>query len=484
MKFYKAPGNRKYALPQGAELPCIVYLVDNWDDYDFKTLYHLCLFKKDGDTEVLGDVKILQANHQNTKIPESFSSLDPEFFSLGQTLEYYENVRKHLPRSHRKVLDALNDVVVQPRLLDEIETTSGFRNSLIRFNDAKLALRDGLATLEKRPLAKGYKFIYSGEIPGAEARVSMDVDLQPDDPVPGRVFTIIGRNGVGKTQFLAQLARDLATPKRVSLETVSQVESAFEPARPLFSRVIALSFSAFDKFQRPEPQKYFSYIYCGVRDDNGGLSRRALEAKHLDYLKRIVEQDREHLWEQHVSNVMGVPMKVISIKRHIKELESKLTPSMSSGQSILAYFISAALAYLKEGSLVIFDEPEIHLHPNAVALLMQTLQALLQEFNSYAIIATHSPVVIQEVPRRRVIRFEREGNITVAHPLGHESFGENIAELTRMVFETVEIPNFYKKTLQALAKKHDFDTIAEMFDDQLSLHATAYLASLYEDGDA
>lgn len=484
MKFYKTAGRRDYVLPPGAELPCIVYLVDNWDDYNFKTLYHLCLFEKGADKVKLGDVKILQVSDKSTKIPDSFSSLDPEFFSLGQDLKYYENMRKHLSKTHRKVLDALNDVVVKPQLLEEIETSSGFRNSLIRFNDAKLALRDGLATLEGRPLEKGYKFVYSGKIPGAEADVPMDVHLQPDDPVPGRIFAIIGRNGVGKTQYLAQLARDLATTKRVSRETANQVDSAFKPARPLFSRVIALSFSAFDKFQRPEPEKFFSYIYCGVRDDSGGLSRRALEAKHLDYLKRIVEQDREDHWEQHVANVMSVSKETVSITRHIEELEKNLTPSMSSGQSILAYFISAALAYLKEGSLVIFDEPEIHLHPNAVALLMQTLQALLQEFNSYAIIATHSPVVIQEVPRKRVIRFEREGNITTSHPLGHESFGENIAELTRMVFETVEIPNFYKKTLQALAKKHDFETVSAMFDDQLSLHATAYLASLYEDGDA
>lgn len=479
MKFYKTAGRRDYVLPQGAELPCIVYTIDNWDDYNFKTLYHLCLFKKGGGKEVLGNVKILQAGNQSTNIPDSFSSLDPEFFSLGQDLEYYGNLRKHLPKTHRKVLDALNDVVVKPQLLEEIETSSGFRNSLVRFNEAKLALRDGLATLEKRPLEKGYKFVYSGEIPGAGARVSIDVDLQPDDPVPGRILSIIGRNGVGKTQFLAQLARDLATTRRVSMETASQVESAFEPARPLFSRVIALSFSAFDKFQRPEPEKFFSYIYCGVRDDSGGLSRKALEAKHLDYLKRIVEQDRDDHWEQHVANIMGVPEEDVSITRHIEELEKNLTPSMSSGQSILAYFVSAALAYLKEGSLVIFDEPEIHLHPNAVALLMQTLQALLKRFDSYAIIATHSPVVIQEVPSKRVIRFEREGNITSSHPLGHESFGENIAELTRMVFETVEIPNFYKQSLQALAKKHDFDTVSKMFDDQLSLHATAYLASLY-----
>ena len=64
-------------------------------------------------------------------------------------------MRKHLPKTHRKVLDALNDVVVKPQLLDEIETSSGFRNSLIRFNDAKLALRDGLATLEEAALGEG-----------------------------------------------------------------------------------------------------------------------------------------------------------------------------------------------------------------------------------------------------------------------------------------------------------------------------------------
>jgi ABC-type branched-subunit amino acid transport system ATPase component len=484
MIFYKSAANRVNVLPKAAVLPCIVVLTDNWDDYNFKTLYHLCLFKKNGDKVVLGDVKILQRDVQSTKLPDGFSELSGDFFSLGQDEDYYKNMREHLPKTHLRVLGALNDVVVKPQLLDEIETASGFRNSLIRFNDAKICLRDGLAILEDQPREKGYGFTYTGDIPGAAAGVSINVDLQPEDPIPGRILAIIGRNGVGKTQFLAKLARDLATTQRVSKETNEQVELAFEPSRPLFSRVIALSFSAFDRFQRPEPKEFFSYIYCGVRDDSGGLSRKALEARHLQYLKRIQELGRESDWEEHVATVMGVPKRIVSIDRTVEELEQGLTPSMSSGQSILAYFISAALAYLKGGSLVLFDEPEIHLHPNAVALLMQTLQALLKQFDSFAIIATHSPVVIQEVPRKRVIRFEREGNITSAYPLGCESFGENIAELTRLVFETVEIPNFYKRTLKDLAKEFTFDDVSEMFDDQLSLHATAYLASLYEDGNA
>jgi len=481
MIFYKSVSSRQYVLPESAIPPCIVFLSDNWDDYNFNTLYHLCLFRKNGDKLVLGDVKILQRDVQNTKLPDKFSELGENFFSLGQVESYYENMRKHFPRGHLRTLEALNDVVVKPQLLDEIETTSGFRNSLIRFNDAKICLRDGLAILNRQPREKGYKFTYTGYIPGADAGIFIDVDLQPQDPVPGRVLAIIGRNGVGKTQFLAKLARDLAIPQRVSKNTNDQVELAFEPSRPLFSRVIALSFSAFDRFQRPEPKKFFSYIYCGVRDDSGGLSRKALEARHLQYLKRIQDHGREEFWEQHVAIVLDVPRNTVSIQRTVEELENGQTASMSSGQSILAYFISATLAYLKAGSLVLFDEPEIHLHPNAVALLMQTLQTLLKQFDSYAIIATHSPVVIQEVPRKRVIRFEREGNITNSYPLGQESFGENIAELTRLVFETIEIPNFYKQTFKNLAKSSTFDEVSGMFDEQLSLHATAYLASLYED---
>ncbi|MGK8194885.1 AAA family ATPase [Burkholderia cepacia] len=484
MKFYKSKSNRSYRPPLEATLPCIVYLEDNWDDYNFQTLYRLCLVKKNGEQEQLGDVKILQRGVKSTKLPNDFTDLGEEFVSLGQDLDYYRNFRNHLPKTHWTALEALNDVVVKPQLLEEVETTSGFRNSLIRFNDAKICLRDGPALLAGGERQRGYSFTYTGDIPGAEAGVSIAVDLQPQDSVPGRIFAIIGRNGVGKTQFMAKLARDLATTQRVSKETVDQLELAFKPNRPLFSRVIALSFSAFDRFQRPEPQKFFSYIYCGVRDDSGGLSRRALEARHLQYLKRIKEHDREGVWETLIANVMGVPRRKVDIDQAIDELENGLQPSMSSGQSILAYFVSAALAYIKEESLILFDEPEIHLHPNAVALLMQTLQSLLDQYDAYAIIATHSPVVIQEVPRKRVVRFERDGNVTNAYPLAVESFGENIAELTRQVFETVEIPNFYKQTFKELAKTKTFNEVSALFDDQLSLHATAYLASLYEGDDA
>jgi len=184
MIFYVSKGKRTYVVPEGAELPCIVILVDSWDDYDYKTLYHLCLFKKNGEQIVLGDVKILQRDVLSTALPTEFNELTGDFFSLGQDEEYYQNMRTHLPKTHQKVLGALNDVVVKPQLLEEIETTSGFRNSLIRFNDAKISLRDGQAILAGQPRKRGYVFSYDGDIPGASASVSIKVDLQPDDRRP------------------------------------------------------------------------------------------------------------------------------------------------------------------------------------------------------------------------------------------------------------------------------------------------------------
>lgn len=148
---------------------------------------------------------------------------------------------------------------------------------------------------------------------------------------------------------------------------------------------------------------------------------------------------------------------------------------LSSGQSILAHFVTALLAWIEPNSIVLFDEPETHLHPNAVAYLFNVLTSVLENHDSFAIIATHSPIVLQEIPRKRAIVFEREGNITTARPLGLESFGESISELTRHVFETNEIPTLYRRILRNLANEESLEETMERFEDGLSMNAQAYL---------
>lgn len=474
MQIYVIPS--KGTLPQGAKFPCIVLVSNTWDDFGYKTLFTASFWigRHSGELPV-GDVKILNLGARETDLPASFSNAPFDFVSLGQSLEYYKSVRK-LNEYADDYLDALNDLTIKPQLLDAVETNSGFRNSLIRFNDAKIALRDGAAILRgRKPQGRSFKFKYTGQLPGAELPISIDFALDGKSVVPGRLAAIIGKNGAGKTQFLAQLARDLANTQRTSLERREAVELAFQPERPLFSRVIALSFSAFDKFSQPEAKEYFSYIYCGVRSDSR-VSVSALEARHLAFLKRVKEQDRTLDWEDHVNAVLGSDSKV-SLATWMKALAAGETPPMSSGQSILIYFISAALAYVKEDSLILFDEPETHLHPNAVAALVGVLQSILSKYDSYAIVATHSPVFIQETPGKHVVKFEREGAVTVASRLDEECFGDNISDITRYIFETVEIENFYKETFKKLLRKHSASEVERLFGGNLSLHALAYLAS-------
>lgn len=91
----------------------------------------------------------------------------------------------------------------------------------------------------------------------------------------------------------------------------------------------------------------------------------------------------------------------------------------------------------------------------------------------------HSPIVIQEIPSKRVILLTRENNSTIATKMEFETFGENISELTRHVFDTVSITNFYKIVLKNLSKTKSYDEICDLFDNNLSFNAKAFLLAQY-----
>ena len=163
------------------------------------------------------------------------------------------------------------------------------------------------------------------------------------------------------------------------------------------------------------------------------------------------------------------------------EVDDKALSLLSSGQSILVHFVTSLLASASAGIwLVLFDEPETHLHPNAVASLFNVLATILQEYESFAIIATHSPIVIQEIPAKRVVVFQREGNLTTAEQLALESFGESITELTRHVFETNQVSSLYRRTLTQLSRIESLETTMSRFDRELSLSAQAFLIGQHE----
>ena len=136
-------------------------------------------------------------------------------------------------------------------------------------------------------------------------------------------------------------------------------------------------------------------------------------------------------------------------------------------------------------SLIIYDEPETHLHPNAISELTNTLYKLCSEFESYCLIATHSPLIIQEILSRNVYILDRENNsLYIRHP-STETLGENLTVITNEIFGNRDIPDYFKIQLKELVDNGlNYQQIISDMGSQnipVSLNINLYLRSLFNE---
>lgn len=466
------------------KFPIFSLTTDNWDDYGVKCTFHLRYHENIDSAVKIGEVKILQLNETTTNIEQFFTELDDSYISLGQSLDFYRNLLKYVGEDQAiSVLESLNDISWQSNKADDFESKPAFRNSLFRENSANKAFRFGRSVILDEEINNSLSFEYTVKIESSGCSYDIAIDFD-DDVLPNRIVGIIGRNAVGKTHLMGALAKDLVQISRVSKKTVEDKNNRFKGSRPLFDRVITISYSAFDRFVRPKnPQA--SYVYCGIRDEKGGLSKASLINNYKDNLRKIKEQHRESDWVEYMIAILDVQgdnfkKKLYQEIENVDSTDDDRLSFLSSGQSILSHFVTALVARIRENTLVLFDEPETHLHPNAVANLFNVLNSILMEYESHAIIATHSPIVIQEIPSKRVVLLTREGDSTIATRMQFETFGESISELTRHVFDTASIHNYYKVALKRLSQKMPAKNIDELFDNNLSFNAKAFLLAQYD----
>ncbi|MGJ8572365.1 MAG: AAA family ATPase [Hoeflea sp.] len=468
---------------------------DNWNDYGSYVRFQLLWFDEQGVRQTIGTTKILQRSKQEagwgvvdrTAPPSRFSDdIGSDFISLGQSEAYYTWMYETFRDHAQEVLTALHDIAVMPGLASPFETSTVFRNGMMRENVAWRSRRFGSAwSLGQEPNEKT-SFSYTCQLSKDEQPFLIDFDFSAVDILPGRVVGVIGRNAVGKTRFLAQMSADLAQVRQVSAAAVDERKRRFPGEQPLFTRILAVSYSAFDRFRRPSPHAESSYVYCGIRDDNGNLSQTGLQRSFRANKARVRDQQRDLDWVEYIAKILGDSSELSDavLRREIAgdQAESEMLGQLSSGQAILCHFVTGLLAWLQPESLVLFDEPETHLHPNAVANLFVVLTEILKEHKSYAVVATHSPVVIQEIPSKRVMVFSREEGVTDADPLQFESFGESISELTEHVFKTQEAESLYRDALDRIAKTKTLEEALDLFTNRLSMNAKSYLLARYARG--
>ena len=152
---------------------------------------------------------------------------------------------------------------------------------------------------------------------------------------------------------------------------------------------------------------------------------------------------------------------------------------LSSGHQVIMLTLVQLIDCITERSLVILDEPENHLHPPLLAAFIRALSELLIDRNGVALIATHSPVILQEVPKSCVWKINRNGYEVKAERLEIESFGATIGALTREVFGLeVRQSGFHKMLIDEVKKGLDYNSIIEKFKYELGDEARLLLRTL------
>lgn len=168
-----------------------------------------------------------------------------------------------------------------------------------------------------------------------------------------------------------------------------------------------------------------------------------------------------------------------------KEGLLELCMNASSGETMYLYSISAIMAKIRSDSLIIMDEPEQHLHPRAITALMHSLYNILEQYESYGLISTHSPYVIRELVSPNVMIFKRYDNELSVNRIGIESFGEDVSVLSDIVFDNMSENKRYEEFIQEVVKRNNYDYEASVRELQkgpnpLSLNAKLLVRTFIE----
>lgn len=521
---------------------------DSWNDFSFYTYYflHTRLISLDNSYTMIGGLRILKRGQEKDELfllnEGVIQKLSNDFCSLGTSIDYYERISQLEENSKNELLDFLNDIIKKPSIVDLFKDESGFQMSLLR----DITLEDDIFDLAPIILTGKYENLPDGQnlyfdFITKEMEVSIKFDFSSNEygnyfdkkSLPNRICVIVGRNGSGKSTLLSKIARVVysSTEDRNYIKDIGIIE----PKGLGFSRIINISYSAFDSFQVPgitvSEKKQISeemdnnkgrYIYCGVRDvckeveaeleflktnKYGKIELESIlnDKYEFNFLKPLNSLNDEFLyaWTKILENSKKKELLLESLRELSEEpslnflnnIEISDVPSLSersfytnlsTGHKFVIHSVFKLIHHIEKRTLVLFDEPESHLHPPLLAVLMKVLRNILDTQKSFMIITTHSPVVVQETLQKHVFMIRREGNVIKTFPAQNQTFGENIGLLTSDIFGLSTEYTDYHTDLDKIissyrGEKDNFENyISELFDNSISMQAYAYLISGYK----
>lgn len=498
-----------FVIPRGGSIPPagrnVAYLyIDHWNDYSFVTMFHVTLFDENAAKHEPGSVKIgfkgqTEKTSTYSTLGEGFATLSPEYFSVGVDVDYYLTLFRDCSSTFRaEYFTALRDVAHDQQTLELALNESVFQTSLLRSLSVNTVLDQFRRVLLGGVPLTDYAFRFTLDAGEGTAPYQLGFNVKANSTPTTNIHAIIGRNGVGKTTLLNSMTKAITDPSCTGCRFENHVWYEYRPiSKDYFSGLVSVSFSAFDPFNPPEeqsdPSKGTCYFYVGLKsyaDDSGALlkSQNDLADEFVESLGLCLsEQSRSARWLEAIQNLESddnfAEMNLIQLFELRDEVLDKVARSllkrMSSGHAIVLLTITKLVARVDEKTLVLFDEPESHLHPPLLSALIRSLSRLLSSRNAIAIIATHSPVVLQEIPKSCVWKITRSGLASEWRRPEVETFGENVGTLTREVFGLEVAKSGFNAMLLAEAERAtSYEQVVAAFNDQLGFEGRAILRSI------
>lgn len=491
-------------LSRGMVLPSVgsntAYLtIDHWNDFSFVTMFYLSLHDENGVRFDVGNLKIgfkgqIAGRSTYSLLGNGFAQLPDGYFSVGQDVDYYQKLSSLSAQVKSQLLGALKDIVFSPDLIELAKGEEVFRKSLLR--DVSLSVINGQFSrvLSGRPPLTNFEFKFIRPAVGVESDIELEFVVGVDSKPSTNIHAIIGRNGVGKTTLLNGMIESI-TSKGQAADKFYHVEWGQESpiANDYFSRLVSVSFSAFDSFEppkeQPDPSVGACYFYVGLKKDGDAL--KGINDIRQEFLQALTycfsQTSKRDRWLKAIDtlesdeNFESMELKGLA-KLSGDELEIKakrMIGRASSGHAVVLLTITRLVATVEEKTLVIIDEPESHLHPPLLSSFIRALSELLHDRNAVSIMATHSPVVLQEIPRSSVWKLNRVGLATKSFRPSIETFGENVGVLTREVFG-LEVVNsgFHDLLVRSVRDGDTYEKIISDYKGQLGLEGRALLRAL------
>lgn len=457
-----------------------------------------------------------------------FKRLPDDFVSLTLSNEFFRGIVKYLKteKDRKAFIDAIHLILTEEEVLNRnLMADDCFVKSLLRdttlSNQALAFGREYM--LNEFSNYDPMKQMISIKFSDCTADISIKFDpsegKNKSKMLPSRIVAFIGENGCGKTTILYRIIRLLyASPDKRNLD--KKVEK-LTPNDIGYAKLIMISYSAFDNYVLPGvSERDFKlivdnfgseesrFIFCGIRDVksdyeswmkdleqkrivNGGdriVVNERFESHHNKKPEALTEEfaeilmaiyndrDKKQYFTNFISDLkdrgyesLRFPEREFiwwdeDVKSEVKTAFNEL----STGWKYILHSYANILLSIENNSLLLFDEPENHLHPPLLSLYISEIRRLLDAYNSVMFIATHSPVVVQELYSSNVFVVRRTGDkLTVIHP-NIQTFGSTFGEIESDVFNlNSDLTNFHEivdEVLNSVLLAHEDSSGVEILE--------------------